>query len=85
MTNTLLDLDEVYKKRLDTTSHHFPPAVPSDKRKPAVCQLHHLANDTLNGDRNVPNGTRREVTVCMTRDAVLCVRCWESFHTLPTF
>ena len=84
MTKTLLDLGGVYKKHLDTTSHRFSAAVPADKRKSTVCQLQLLANTTLNVDRNVPVGARREVVVCMTCNAALCVRCWESFHTLYT-
>ena len=75
MTNTLLDLDGVYRKHLDMTSHHFPTNVPADKRKITVCQLYHLANDIFNGDRKVPEEARREIMVCMTCDTALCVQC----------
>ena len=61
-----LDVGGVYGKRLDTTCHHFPAAVAEGKRKTTVCQVHRLANATINGDRNLPEGARKEVMVCQT-------------------
>ena len=75
MTKTLLDVGGVYGGQLDTTSHHFPTAVAEGKRKITVCQLHYLDNATLNGDRNLPAGVRKEIVVCMTCNAPLCVLC----------
>ena len=85
MTKTSLDVGSVYGKRLDTTCCHFPTAVEEGKRKTTVCQLHRLANASINKDNSLPAGARKEVMVCQTCDAALCVRCWESFHTIPTF
>ena len=85
MTKTLLDVGGVYGKRLDTTYHHFPTPVTEGKRKTTVCQLQRLANATINKDTSLPSGTRKEVVVCQTCNAALCVWCWGSFHTILTF
>ena len=85
MTKTSLDVGGVYGKRLDTTCHHFQTPYAEGKSKTTVCQFHCLANNTMNSDRNLPAGAKKEVMVCKTCNAALCLRCWEAFHNTPTF
>ena len=71
------------KVRLDKSMQHLP--VPTDGKK-AVCQLHRWAHNEKKcvEDKKkfaIPSGARSTVMQCKVCNVILCLRCYEIFHT----
>ena len=74
-----------YDRRLDRSLNHFPIGVPDDKKKTTVCQLHRVANKSVNNSTAIPVGARKDVMICKGCNAAVCLKCWEDFHSLEAF
>ena len=68
--------------RLNPTVGHFP-RVRVGKKDNLVCQLHRTANRALFKDNGIPSGARKEVYECSGCGVLLCIKCWEIYHTVP--
>ena len=85
MTEKSVAIGAAYGKRLDRGYYHFPTAVPEDKKKSTVCQLHRLAHTSIHKDNKIPDGARKDVMICKDCDAAICIQCWGVFHSKETF
>jgi len=71
------------KVRLNTSEQHIP-IVPAHSK--AICQLHRWAHNEKKcvEDKKkfaIPSGARSTVMQCKVCNVILCLRCYEIFHT----
>jgi len=69
--------------RLNPDLGHFPvPPAPGKSNKDSVCQLHRMANRKVKNSNEIPKGGRLNVFLCKGCNVLLCVKCWEKYHTV---